>query len=144
MTGREREGLSPTQRDALDHFSGIVKRYGTTGDRWYPSRATAAALRRLGLLAEDYQTLTIAGQVARATGRLPAATARPKRVSRRVAVEIVDHMRTDFDMLRDGGKSFEEAELSARENAAQTFINERGYNREGVWMAMGPMKHRSP
>jgi hypothetical protein len=92
--------LSPTQRDALDHLAGVVKRYPTTGDRWYPSRATTAALRRLGLVADDYETLTPAGHEARATGRLQAGTARPKHVTRKVAIEIQRHMRDDFDMER--------------------------------------------
>jgi hypothetical protein len=136
--------LSPTQRDALDHLAGVVKRYPTTGDRWYPSRATTAALRRLGLVADDYETLTPAGHEARVTGRLQAGTARPKHVSRKVAVEIQRHMRDDFDMERTTGADVETAELNARENAAQTFIVERGFDKEGVWMAMGPIKGGRP
>ena len=132
--------LSPTQRDALDHLAGVVKRYPTTGDRWYPSRATTAALRRLGLVEDDYETLTPAGHKARATGRLTAGAARPKNVTRKVAAEIQRHMRDDFDMERTAGADVETAELNARENAAQTFIVERGFDKEGVWMAMGPIK----
>ena len=47
-------------------------------------------------------------------------------------------------MERTSGADVETAELNARENAAQTFIVERGYDKEGVWMAMGPIKGARP
>ena len=53
-------------------------------------------------------------------------------------------MRNDFDMERTAGVDVETAELNARENAAQTFIVERGFDKEGVWMAMGPIKGGRP
>jgi hypothetical protein len=50
----------------------------------------------------------------------------------------------DRRMERTSGADVETAELNARENAAQTFIVERGYDKEGVWMAMGPIKGARP
>lgn len=69
--------------------------------------------------------------------------ARAKTVTRKVVEEIHRHMQDDFDMARTAGEDVESAELTARENAAVTFI-ERGYDREGVWLAMGPIKGGRP
>lgn len=67
-----------------------------------------------------------------------------KFVTKKIAAEIAQQVQTDYEFARNDGRDPETARLNARQNAIETFTVERGYDREGVVMAIPEPKEENP
>jgi hypothetical protein len=120
--------LSSTQVRAILHFYGTPQYYETTGDRWLPSRSTVASLSRLGILREDFRTLTSFGEdVARALVARDPSTRKRRRLTKAELADIGEANAAEaFDQVGiEMRETFDDSVLSSRVNVQDT-VNELG------------------